>query len=440
VRTAIRKHLADFLAIAGLALVAAVVSVFILDHQRMRFPLFEDKPLHLNAEFQTAQAVIAGQGQTVRVSGVRVGDIGGVDLKDGRAIVRLDIDPEYKDLVRTNATALLRPKTGLKDMFVELDPGRAPAPVAKEGYTIPVENTLPDVNPDEILGVLDGDTRQYLQLLVQGAGQGLKGRGADLNDVLRRFEPTHRDLARVSTAVATRRQNLKRLITNLHGLSGALASKDGELAQLVDSSSAVFRAFASEQQNLSQAVANFPGALKQTTETLGKVQTLSETLRPAAEDLRPAVRSLDSANKAVRPFVTEAAPLLRDDIRPFVREARPLVRELKPASGRLADATPDLTRSFTVLNHLFNMLGYNPNGREAPSATNALREEGYLYWVAWVSHQGLNLFSAADAHGTFRPLTIGSPCNVLKATVSEEPQLEFLRGLTGALTDPRVCG
>jgi phospholipid/cholesterol/gamma-HCH transport system substrate-binding protein len=288
--------------------------------------------------------------------------------------------------------------------------------------------------------VLDGDTRQYLQLLVQGAGQGLKGRGADLNDVLRRFEPTHRDLARVSTAVATRRQNLKRLITNLHGLSAALASKDGELAQLVDSSSAVFRAFASEQQNLSQAVANFPGALRQTTQALGKVQTLSETLRPAAEHLRPAVRSLDSANKAVRPFVTEAAPLLRNDIRPFVREARPLVRELKPASGRLADATPDLTRSFTVLNHLFNMLGYNPNGREAPSATNPLREEGYLFWVAWVSHQGVNLFSAADANGTFRPLTIGAPCNVLKATVSEEPQLEFLQGLTGALTDPRVCG
>jgi phospholipid/cholesterol/gamma-HCH transport system substrate-binding protein len=440
VRTAIRKHLGDFLAIAGLALVAAVVSVYILDHQRMRFPFFEDKPFRLNAEFQTAQAVTAGQGQTVRVSGVRVGDIAGVDLKDGRAIVRLDIDRKYEHLVRTNATALLRPKTGLKDMFVELDPGRAPARVAKQGYTIPVNNTLPDVNPDEVLAVLDGDTRQYLQLLVQGAGQGLKGRGGDLNDVLRRFEPTHRDLAAVSSAVATRRKNLSRLITNLHELSGALGEKDGELAQLVDSSSAVFRSFASEQQNLSRAVAAFPSALRQTTDTLGKVQTLSETLAPAADHLRPAVRAIDDANKAVKPFVTEAAPLLRKDIRPFVREARPLARELKPASDRLAQATPDLTRSFGVLNHLFNMLGYNPNGREAPSVTNGLREEGYLFWLAWISHQSLNLFSTGDANGTFRPLTIGSPCNVIKATVQDNPETEFLQGLTGVLTDPRLCG
>ena len=51
----------------------------------MRFPFVQAKPYQLKAEFSTAQAVIAGQGQTVRVSGVRIGDIGGVELKDGRA-------------------------------------------------------------------------------------------------------------------------------------------------------------------------------------------------------------------------------------------------------------------------------------------------------------------------------------------------------------------
>ena len=65
----------------------------------------------------------------------------------------MDLDPEYKDLVHTDATALLRPKTGLKDMFIELDPGTDKAPLAKAGWTLPVSNTLPDVNPDEILAV-----------------------------------------------------------------------------------------------------------------------------------------------------------------------------------------------------------------------------------------------------------------------------------------------
>ena len=78
-----------------------------------------------------AQAVTPGQGQTVRVSGVRVGDITGVDLKNGRAIVTMDLEPGYKGFVHTDATALLRPKTGLKDMFIELDPGTGRAPRAR---------------------------------------------------------------------------------------------------------------------------------------------------------------------------------------------------------------------------------------------------------------------------------------------------------------------
>ena len=75
---AIRKHYKDFLAIIGLFVVAAGVSAYILNMQRVRFPFIEEKAFVLNAEFQTAQAVIAGQGQTVRISGVRVGDIGAV--------------------------------------------------------------------------------------------------------------------------------------------------------------------------------------------------------------------------------------------------------------------------------------------------------------------------------------------------------------------------
>ena len=54
------------------------------------------------------------------------------------------------------------------------------------------------------------DTRPYLKLLVSGAGKGLSGRGTDLREVFRRFEPVHRDLARVTRATARRRVALKR--------------------------------------------------------------------------------------------------------------------------------------------------------------------------------------------------------------------------------------
>jgi hypothetical protein len=225
VKRAIRTHLTDFGAILVLLALSVVVAGYVLSHERFQFPLIESSPFTLNAEF-SAQAVTPGQGQSVRVSGVQIGLIGNVTLKNGIADVQLQINDEYKNLIHTDATALLRPKTGLKDMFIEVDPGAKPAPVAKPGWTMPVSNTLPDVDVDEILSSLDGDTRNYLNLLVNGAGQGLRGKGGDeLAQVLERFEPTHQDLARLNRAVAVRGTDLRQLVNSLQRLNTALATK-----------------------------------------------------------------------------------------------------------------------------------------------------------------------------------------------------------------------
>jgi phospholipid/cholesterol/gamma-HCH transport system substrate-binding protein len=422
--------------------IAIGVSVYILHNERLRFPLVEQEPFHLKAEFSTAQAVTPGQGQTVRVSGVRIGDIAKTELKDGIAVVTMNIDPKYADLVHTDATALLRPKTGLKDMFIALNPGSASAPVAQQNWAIPVQNTLPDINPDEVYQFLDADSRDYLKLLINGAGQGLKGRGLDLQDVFRRFEPTHRDLAKVTTAVAVRHANLRRLITSLNELNTELAGKSDQLADLVQTSAAVFRAFASEESNISRAVRDLPGALRQTTSTLDKVTTYADVLGVASERLRPAVRSLDAANRATIPFAKEAAPITRDEIRPFVSAAQPLVKKLRPGARNLAKATPDLTGTFKTLNALFNMVGFNPNGAEGP--TVATRDEGFLFWLAWLNHDGAALFGSSDANGPFRPVTFVAHCSTLKQIANEEGGEEgnaiYSLVFSKPVFDSGVCG
>ena len=59
----------------------------------------------------------------------------------------------------------------------------------------------------------------------------------------------------------------------------------------------------------------------------------------------------------------------------------------------LAETTPDLTRSFQVVNRLLNTVAYNPPGE---------KDEGYLFWQSWVNHAGNSLFSTADSHGPIR--------------------------------------
>ena len=266
-------------------------------------------------------------------------------------------------------------------MFIELSPGPAGSPLAPAGYTIPISNTMPVVNLDEILSSLDADSREYLDLLVNGAGQGLKsGGGNELAQVMERFEPTHRDLARVNSAVAVRGRNLQRLVNSLRRLNDALAAKQPQIVQLVDSSEKVFAAFASEDANVSRAVAELPGTLKQTTATLAKVQAFANILGPAAHNLLPAAAAIPAANKALTALAVPGAPIVQNQIRPFVIAARPVVRNLEPAAKNLADptvmqtangavhegaATTNLTSAFTVLNHFGNMLGYNPGGHRA---------------------------------------------------------------------------
>jgi len=427
VKRTIRKHLGDFLAVLGLIVVAAGISSYILSQQRLRFPFIEEKPVEMKVELPDAQAVIPGQGQTVRAAGVRIGDIGQVELVSGRAVVSLMIDPKYVSMIRTDATALLRTKTGLKDMFIELDPGEG-KPLG-EGGTIHVDNTAPDIDPDEFLSALDADTRDYLRLLITGAGNGLKGRSTDLAETFKRLGPIHRDLTKVTKAIARRRSNMRRLIHNYGLLTTELGRSDRDITRLVRASNAVFEATGSEESNISSFVSKLPGSLRETQGALVKVDRLGQRLTPALNALRPPIRKLDEANEAVLPLVREATPIIKNEIRPFTRSAQPFTRDLRIGARDLAKGVPDLTTSFKKLNRFFNIGAYNPGGAESVSegcerdgnctVAERARNEGYLYWLGWIANNTTSLFSTADAQGVFRRITLGGvSCDVVAQIVA----------------------
>ncbi len=342
---AIRKHLRDFIAILGLVIVAAIVGGYILANQRIYFPswvpIVGRDDFIIKGEFSTAQAVTPGQGQTVDIAGVQVGEISNVELKDGRALVTMRIDPRYDDIY-TNATMLLRPKTGLKDMVVELDPGTRGngAERVRDGYTIPVSQTLPDVNLDEILAVLDGDTRTYLQLLLNTASVGLTGNGQELAQVFRRFDPLANDAKKATELLRTRDRHIRRAVTNFGRLTEALAEDDQKLATFVDSSQAVLRRFANQGDNIEEALALLPDTLQTTQAALESTRRFADTAGPALESLRPFARELGPALSATRPFLIETTPIIEQQIRPFTVAATPVDQAAAPgrAEARRRDA------------------------------------------------------------------------------------------------------
>jgi phospholipid/cholesterol/gamma-HCH transport system substrate-binding protein len=422
-RKALRDHLRDFLAILGLLIVGLVATYIIVQNQRLRIPLLEEKPFELKADLTTAQAVTPGQGQTVRVAGVRVGDIDAVDYENGHATVTMAIDRKFLPVYR-DATILLRPKTGLKDMFLELDPGTNYDPNSNDdeyqnGDTIPVANTAPDTNVDQILSALDTDNRAYLRLLLTQGGLGLQGRGQDLGKLLGSLGPINRGLARLNSEVAKRKENLATLIHNMNLLWGRVGQDGQGIEQLVSASDQALGAIASQAPDLQRSVALLGPTLSTTRVALTKTDQLATVLGPAINSLRPFARKLKPINDSLGDLAKTTIEPVKQDIRPFVRNAREPVRNLRPAAQNLVNATPRLTTVGEKLNKLFNMAAYNPNGAESPGTSG--RDEGYLYWLGWLAHVGNSTFSSQDAHGVYRHVYLVLTCNTARDILDTSP-------------------
>src|SRR5215216_4864123 len=427
---AIRDHLRDFLAILGLTAVALLATYIIVQNERLRIPLLEEKPFELKAELSTAQAVTPGQGQTVRVAGVRVGDISAVDYEDGHAVVTMDIDTKFLPIYR-NATILLRPKTGLKDMFLELDPGTNYDPNSDEdefqnGDTVTLANTAPDTNVDQILSALDGDTRAYLRLLLTQGGQGLNGRGQDLGNLLGSLGPINRGLARINTEVAKRKENLRTLIHNMNLLFGTVGQDGQGIEQLVSASNQALGAIGSQSPDVQRTVALLGPTLRTTRVALEKTEQLATVLGPTLQSLRPFARRLKPVNDTLGNLAKTTYDPIKDEIRPFVRNAREPVRNLRPAAQNLVHATPRLTAMGEKLNKLFNMAAYNPNGAESPGTPG--RDEGYLYWLGWLAHVGNSTFASQDAHGVYRHIYLVATCETIKSIALSSPLAPLVTG------------
>jgi phospholipid/cholesterol/gamma-HCH transport system substrate-binding protein len=425
VREQIERYRTAFISVVTMVVIAAAVGGYILAHENLKLPgwvpVLGREYFTLKADFQTAQAVTPGQGQAVTIAGAKIGEIASVDLHEGVAVVTMKITPKYARLYH-NATLLLRPKTQLQDITIEVNPGDPSAGKLRSGEAIPLSQTAPNVNFDEFLAGLDAETRAYLQELLAGLGQGLKNNGKPLSAALKRFDPTARYIQEIAQQLEIRHGNIARSIHNFRLLMEALGGKDKQLAEFVDSSNAVFATFAKEDANFQKTLALLPGALHKTSTGLGKLATATNVLGPTLRKLQPFASALGPANEATRRLALQTTPIIKNEIRPFAREILPTVNKLGPSTQQLVEAFPKLSVSFSVLNEFFNELAYNPG----PS------KGGFLFFLDWANHNFNSVVSTADAHGPLGRSLVYLNCEILPiltGVAEVNPTVNLLVGL-----------
>lgn len=387
-----RGHRKDTIAIFVLAIAGIVMMLGIFTQQKASLPawlpLVGEEFEHISAEFSTAQAVTPGQGQAVDIAGIQIGKVTSVDLENGHAVVGMDIEPQYMQLIHPDASFLLRPKTNLNDMIVEIEPGSEKGEI-EDGAHFTLTQTEPNTNLDAFLATLDADTRQYIQLLVAGGAQGIGGRGKQLSNALRRLQPFVHYTAKLNKAVAARHVALSHVIHNFGLLTTELARHDAAVKRFVTSSKDALGNFANQQQSVQAAFEEFPSALQAARSGLASSNRFSQAAYPTLIKLIPQAQALTPAFQATERLFSETTAPIRDQIRPFTRETRPVLTHGTEAAKPFEKTVRSFGNSLGGLNSFLNELSYKPKGSR----------ESYLFYLPWLNHNFNSAFNLEDAGG-----------------------------------------
>ena len=368
-----RGHRKDTIAIIVLAIAGIAMMLGIFTQQKASLPswlpIVGEEFDHISAEFSTAQAVTPGQGQSVDIAGIQIGKVASVNLENGHAVVGMDIEPQYMELIHPDARFLLRPKTGLNDMIVEVDPGSGDESI-EDGKKFTLAQTEPNTNLDAFLGTLDADTRQYIQLLVAGGARGIGGRALTLSNALRRFQPFVHYTAKLNKVVAQRHQALARVIHNFGLLTTELGRHDAEIRRFVTSSDAALGNFANQQQSIQEALKEFPATLQAANAGLTSSNRFSQVAYPALTKLIPQAQALTPAFKATESLFRETTVPIKTQIRPFTRTIRPVLTHGAEASGPFKKTVQNFGNALGGFNSFLNELAYKPRRQEGRATSS----------------------------------------------------------------------
>ncbi len=431
----LERYLVSFVAVIGVIVVGLGAAAYILGNQRFYLPnwvpVVGSDFVDYTVDFHSAKAVVPGQGQTVAISGVTVGEIGDVQLVNGRGRVLMKIRREYANRIHTDAAAALRPRTPLQDMVIQLDPGTKGAPLLAHGGNIPAARTMTPVELDEILSEFDVDTRAYLAILLQQGAKGLSGDGGrELSEILKKFEPTTVYGARIAKAVKSRNAEAARAVTNLSRVADALGKNDEALGTFIASSSEAFSAIADRDQDLAEIVRKSPATLQKTRDLLETAGKLSGDLGEASRKLERPTRKFDAGLAELTKFMNAATPVIRDDLRPFAKEVQAPLKKLEPAVDNLRSSSKNVSTGTGVLAELFDGLAYKPAGNDFSALTLA----GYI------GHATMSLTSMQDSAGAVTRAALLTGCDLsgLTATLRAQGPMSRLftdlAGITNAKT------
>ncbi len=287
----------------------------------------------------------------VRISGVSVGKVKGIDLNDeGAAEATIELESSYAP-VPSDTRAILRQKTLLGETYVELTPGNAESEPLPEDGSLPAAQVSDAVQLDEIFRAFDPETRAAFQAWMQGQAAALRGRGDDLSLAIASLDGFAREADRALRLLDSQEDAVSGFVRNSGEVFEALSQNPGQLRGLITNANQVFQTTAQRNDDLATAFTIFPTFLRESRATLARLETFSvdndpvvRALLPTADEIEPTFSSLGRLSEQLDPFFAglrgtiDAAPkgsaalrrLLGNDLPPLLGRFDPFLAQLNP--------------------------------------------------------------------------------------------------------------
>lgn len=311
-------------------------------------------------EFDNAKGI--GPGQLLKISGVNAGRVDAVTLTEqNKALVTVSVQKRFAPFY-VDASCRILPEGLIGENFVECRRGSenkaqlADNPDGK-GKRISVGATEVPVSLQDVINIFRAPVSERIGIVLNELGLATAGQGDNLNQTLRRANPTLKQVNSVLKLLAQNRRSVGNASRDLNVALKQISDNQSELRSLLRNGDQFVSEVNKSSQQLSSSIRASPGLLNALNGTFSE---LAAALTLAVPQLESFANNVSSLNK-ISQNSKELAAVANDSIRPFDRgagAARSATDSLKVPVANLArtapvygDAVTDLnefTKSFTA--------------------------------------------------------------------------------------------
>lgn len=293
---------APWFRLTAFALVAVLSGVVVVN--TLRNPVTESTREY-HAIFNNAEGLHPGS--DVMIAGVRVGAVDEIELREGNAFVTFDVAQDQQ--LPGTGMAVVRYADMLGGRFLSLTSGRGGAPL-DEGATIPLDRTrgpldltsllngfkplFDAIDPQEvnelsarIVGVFDGESGTIAELLTEvvAVTSTISEHDQVIGEVVS-------NLDRVLGTMNRNRDEMRGLITGLDELTSEAARNRGQIAETLDSGSALAGSLSDALGEIGPGLSHDVRSIRQVTDSLVRNQ---EEMEGTVQNLAPFLHAINRA-------------------------------------------------------------------------------------------------------------------------------------------------